>query len=334
MIEPARPDRASGAGGVPAGDDTVVEELVRRVAGAEPAAVARAISICERGGERAAALLRALPRGGAHVVGITGAPGTGKSTLVSALVRRCREEGRSVGVIAVDPTSPISGGALLADRVRLDGIRAGDRNVFFRSLGSRGAAGGLSDAARSATRVLGAAGFDVVLLETVGAGQAEVRVMRVADTVVVVLIPGAGDEMQALKAGIMEIADVFDLNKADLPGADHVRRHVKSMLRTREHDRGWVPPVVETVADQGQGVKALLEAIAAHRRHLAAGSGEDRSALAVRDETLRLARRRFDRALELSSAAVLDGLATGEADEQEAARRLAREAARRLLDDL
>jgi LAO/AO transport system kinase len=305
------------------------EELAGLIVAGRPAAIARGITLCEAGGGRAEALLAALPPRTAHVVGLTGSPGTGKSTLVSALVRLHRARGDRVGVVAVDPSSPLSGGALLGDRVRLDGV-AGDSGVFFRSLASRGAAGGLSDAARAAAHVLSAAGFDPVLLETVGAGQAEVRVMRVADTVVLALAPGAGDDVQALKAGIMEIADVFVLNKADQPGVAELRRHVKGMLLTRERG-GWRPPVVETIATRERGIEELASALAAHRDELAGGGGALRIRAGARAEALRLARSLFDAALdaEARDLADLDGDVSAVTD---AASRLARGAARRVLE--
>jgi LAO/AO transport system kinase len=303
-------------------------ELAGRVVAGEPAAVARAITRCETGGAEAEALLAALPASCAHVIGLTGSPGTGKSTLVDALVRLHRERGARVGVVAVDPSSPLSGGALLGDRVRLRGA-AGDRDVFFRSLASRGAAGGLSDAARAATRVLAAAGFDPVLLETVGAGQAEVRVMRVADSVIVVLAPGAGDDIQALKAGIMEIADVFVLNKADQPGAAELRRHVRLALHARGRDARR-PAVIETVASQGAGIDELAAALEAHRLQLSDGAGERRRRDGADAEAVRLARSLFDAALQ-EEAERLGPLGDGAAAELDAARTLARGAARRLL---
>jgi LAO/AO transport system kinase len=306
-------------------------ELAERIVAGQPTAVARGITRCEAGDAAAEALLAALPPRRAHLVGLTGSPGAGKSTLINALVELHRARAARVGVVAVDPTSPLSGGALLGDRVRLCGV-AGDAGVFFRSLASRGASGGLSDAARAAAHVLSAAGFDPVLIETVGAGQAEVRVMRVADTVVVVLAPGAGDEVQALKAGIMEIADVFALNKADRPGAAELRRHVRGMLHTRERG-GWRPPVVETVASEGRGIAELAEAVAAHCDQLTGGGGEVRLRGSARAEALRVARSLFDAAVEAEATAV-DAAAGDAVAELEAGRRLAAAAARRLLDGL
>ena len=305
------------------------EKLAAEILEGRPAAVARGITWCETEGERADELLSLLPPLDVPVLGLTGPPGAGKSTLVNALVRSLRSADRSVGVLAVDPTSPMSGGALLGDRVRLEGA-GGDPGVFFRSLASRGAQGGLSAATRRAVRVLGAAGFDEVVVETVGAGQSQVDIMRVADTVVVVLIPGAGDEMQALKAGMMEIADVFCCNKADQPGIGQLRTHLSALLRLLAH-ADWRPPIVETVAASGQGIPELLEAVAAHRDHLAAGSGAHRADQAVASEVERLALATFARAIGAERDALLAELSAGSISEQQAADELARRAAKRLL---
>jgi len=294
-----------------------------------PAAVARGITWCEAGGERADRLLDLLGPVSVPILGLTGPPGAGKSTLVNAILRVEHAAGRSVGVLAVDPTSPLSGGALLGDRIRLDGV-TGDAGVFFRSLASRGAQGGLSDATRRAARVLGAAGFDEVIVESVGAGQSQVDIMRVADTVVVVLIPGAGDEMQALKAGMMEIADVFVCNKADQPGLGELRSHLSVLLRLLSH-ADWRPLVVETVATTGSGVTDLLEAVAAHRAHLAGGTGVRRGRDALADEVEHLAVLLFGRAVSAERDVVVAALAAGRLTEQEAVVDLARRAARRLL---
>ncbi|MCZ7526693.1 MAG: methylmalonyl Co-A mutase-associated GTPase MeaB [Acidimicrobiia bacterium] len=311
--------------------DEQVRDLAERIVAGHPGAVARGISWCEEGGERAEALLAALPSRVAPVVGLTGPPGAGKSTLVNALVREYRAAEVPVGVVAVDPSSPISGGALLGDRVRLDHDPS-DRGVFFRSLASRGATGGLSNAARAAARVLSAAGFGVVVIETVGAGQAEVEIMRVADTVAVVLHPGAGDEMQALKAGMMEIADVYVLNKADRPGIGDLKAHVAALLRLGEHAE-WVPPVVETVASERRGIGDLVEAIRRHQDHLAGGAGASRAAAGARSEVRRLARAAFDAAVREEEGGVFARLDTGELGEVEAGRLLARLAAGRVASE-
>lgn len=303
-------------------------ELAEQIRAGVPAAIARGISVCERGGEPAGHLLAALPPEAGHVVGLTGPPGAGKSTLVNRLVRAYRDQGVTVGVIAVDPSSPFSGGALLGDRTRMEGI-AGDRGVFFRSLASRGAPSGLSSTTRAATRVLSAAGFDVILVETVGAGQSEVAIMRVAATVALVLQPGAGDELQALKAGLMEIADVYVLNKADQPGINRLRADVRTSIHLREVS-GWKPPIVETVASEGTGIAELVDVLARHREHLESGTGARRAKAAACAEALRIARAAFDAALAEEQTVILAELDRGRLDEREAGQELARRAGERL----
>jgi len=204
--------------------------------------------------------------GRAQVIGLTGAPGVGKSTSTNALVRAFRAEGKRVAVIAVDPSSPFSGGALLGDRVRM-GDHATDPGVFIRSMATRGHLGGLSWATPQALRVLDAAGFDVILVETVGVGQSEVEVVALADTTIVLLAPGMGDGIQAAKAGILEIADVFVVNKADRDGADQTARDLKYMISLGRRDRSgpaWRPPVVKTVAARMEGLDRVVEAITEH----------------------------------------------------------------------
>jgi LAO/AO transport system kinase len=234
--------------------------------------------------------------GRAWRIGVTGAPGTGKSTLVTALARHYRGEGLTVGILAIDPTSPFTGGAILGDRIRMRDL-AGDSGVFIRSMAARGSLGGLAAATSDVARVLDACGFEVILVETVGAGQNEVAVAAMAQTTVVVEAPGLGDEVQAIKAGILEIADVLAVNKADLPGARNAVRALRTMIETghpaaraslvAHHGRLmpaaspvsaagplWIPPILETVAMDGRGVAELAEAIARHRQYLAeAGTG-------------------------------------------------------------
>ncbi|HYN92467.1 MAG TPA: methylmalonyl Co-A mutase-associated GTPase MeaB [Pilimelia sp.] len=247
--------------------------LLVRLARAEDArAVARLVSLVEAGDpllpEVAAAL--APYAGHAQVVGLTGSPGVGKSTTSDQLVRALRAAGRRVGVLAVDPASPFTGGAILGDRVRMQD-HATDPGVFIRSMSSRGHLGGLAAATPQAVRVLEGAGCDVVLVETVGVGQAEVDVARLADTTVVLVAPGMGDAIQAVKAGILEIADVFVLNKADRDGADATHRDLRGMLALGERAAGdWRPPVVRAVAVRGEGVAETLAAIEEHRGWLAA----------------------------------------------------------------
>ncbi len=229
--------------------------------------VARALTLVENREPIAADVLHALwsATGRAWRIGVTGPPGAGKSTLVATLIEAFRKAGRTVGVIAVDPTSPFTGGALLGDRVRM-GVAHGDAGVFIRSMASRGDLGGLSAAAQEACDVLDAAGKDVVLVETVGVGQTEIEVVDAADTVVVVLHPEAGDAVQAMKAGLMEIADVFALNKADRPGADRLEQEILLSLGLRAHDETtWMPPVVRVVATTGEGVDKLLAELERHR---------------------------------------------------------------------
>ncbi len=208
-----------------------------------------------------------------QVVGVTGPPGSGKSTMADALTQLWRDQGRRVAVLAVDPNSPFTGGAILGDRVRMQ-RHALDQGVFIRSMGARGHLGGVSLATRGAVRLLDALGWEMVLVETVGVGQSELEICEVADSVVVVTTPGAGDGVQVIKAGITEIADIFAVNKADLPGVDRVSRDLRDMLRLSIPKRGWKIPVVPTVAAQGvEGVSDLASAIAAHHLHLEA-SGE------------------------------------------------------------
>jgi LAO/AO transport system kinase len=240
----------------------LTRSLVERLLRGEPAALARAITAVETESERGRDVLRAVQGrlGRARLVGFTGPPGAGKSTLVGAYIGELRRQGRSVGVIAVDPSSPISGGAILGDRLRMT-EHAGDPEVFIRSLASRGHLGGLSPAASRIADLMDAAGKDVVVLETVGAGQSEVEVAEVADVAVVVCAPGLGDDVQAIKAGILEIADVLVVNKADLPLADRTRRQLKAMLQLRQA-RADVP-VLSTTATSGEGVAGLAAAIEA-----------------------------------------------------------------------
>lgn len=238
-------------------------------------ALARAATRVEDRSPEAIALLRQLfpHTGKAVVLGITGSPGAGKSTLVAALVRQIRSEGLTAGIIAVDPTSPFSGGAILGDRIRMQDLHA-DPGVFIRSMATRGWLGGLAAATADMVLLLDAAGRDVILVETVGVGQDEVEIARLADATLVILVPGAGDDVQALKAGIMEIADVFVVNKADLAGAGRLVRDIDAALQLTRRPDHWHPPIVETVASEGRGA---AEVLAAARRYLAQTPRKSRS---------------------------------------------------------
>ena len=254
-----------------------LDDLVARLAQRQPRAVARSISLLEDGGDPQRELVRRIYSGEAgrighaRVVGITGPPGAGKSTLVDRMARFLRKRGETVGILAVDPTSPFTGGALLGDRIRMQSLYT-DPGVYIRSMATRGAMGGLSRAARDGVDVLDAAGFDWILLETVGVGQDEVDVVRTVDSVVVVTVPGLGDDIQAIKAGILEIADVFVINKADREGVERTVKDLEMMLSLGEHAE-WLPPVLKTVAARDEGVDRMVEEIERHRQYLES-SGE------------------------------------------------------------
>lgn len=249
---------------------TGVPELVERARSGDPRAVARLVSLVEDASAQLRDVMAALvPHAGhAEVIGVTGSPGVGKSTVTSGLVSEYRRAGRRVGVLAVDPTSPFSGGALLGDRVRMQ-EHATDSGVYIRSMATRGHLGGLAWATPQALRVLDAAGCDVVLIETVGVGQSEVEVAALADTTIVVLAPGLGDGVQAAKAGLLEVGDVYVVNKADRDGADDVVRDLRGTVRLAERKPGdWRQPIVPTVATRGEGVDELAAAVARHREWL------------------------------------------------------------------
>ena len=304
----------------------MIDSLAEEVLAGQRRAIARTISLVEDDGPEAREILAALHpyTGRAHIVGVTGPPGSGKSTLVNALALHLRRGAgeptahvtvpKTIGIIAVDPTSPFSGGAILGDRIRMRDL-AGDRGIFIRSMASRGNLGGLAWATADAVKVLDAAGYDVVIVETVGAGQAEVDIARTAHTTVVVEVPGLGDEIQAIKAGILEIADVFAVNKADLEGADHAVMALQMMLdldrsgrrtvlhhgplletiATQQMAEGsappseWRPPIHKTVATRQEGIGNLVGAIQAHRNHLEQTGGlawRERQRIATELETI------------------------------------------------
>jgi LAO/AO transport system kinase len=300
--------------------DEPLPDLISDAREGNARAVARLISLVEDASPRLRELMELLAplgslSGGAQVIGLTGAPGVGKSTTTGALVSAYRRRGQRVGVLAIDPSSPFSGGALLGDRVRMQ-EHATDPGVFIRSMASRGQLGGLSWATAQALRVLEATGFDVVLIETVGVGQAEVEIASLADSTVVLLAPGMGDAIQAAKAGILEVADVFVVNKADRDGADQTVRELKGMLSlgiSAGAPGGWTPPVCKTIAARGEGIDEVVTALAQHGEWAAAsGSRERRRIARARREIEAIAltqlRARMD---ELRGRATLDTLATG-----------------------
>jgi LAO/AO transport system kinase len=256
--------------------------LVAAARDGDPRALARLVSLVENGSSQLREVMKLIAplTGRGQIIGLTGAPGVGKSTITGALVRAYRAQGLRVGVLAVDPTSPFSGGALLGDRVRMQ-EHATDGGVFIRSMASRGHLGGLSWAAPQALRILDAAGFDVIMIETVGVGQAEVAVASLADSTLVIVAPGMGDSIQAAKAGILEIADIFVVNKSDRPGAQEAIRDLRTMLAMARYGAGdWKPPIVSTTAAAGEGIDELVGRLEAHGAWLGASGERERRRLA------------------------------------------------------
>ena len=279
---------------------TTLEPWAAQIRAGDVRAISRAVSAIEnRTGEAELLLKELFPyTGHACRVGVTGAPGTGKSTLVDKLAAHYRVEKKSVGIIAVDPSSPFTGGAILGDRIRMQG-HAADEGIFIRSMATRGYLGGLAQATGDATLLLDAAGKDIILVETVGVGQGEIEIVRLAECTLVVLVPGMGDEVQNLKAGLMEIADIFVINKSDREGAGRFEEQLRAILQLVPERDGWKPPIVRTVATEGQGVDDLARQIGAFREHFAKAEDRPKRELAYwKDWLLRLLERRLvERAL-------------------------------------
>ena len=249
-----------------------LQSWIERLRSGDSRALARAISTVENRTPESSALLKALfPHSGkARILGLTGAPGAGKSTLVDQLARYYRRSGKTLGIIAVDPTSPYTGGAILGDRIRMQEHYA-DPGIYIRSMATRGSLGGLARTTADVATVLDASGRDLILVETVGVGQDEIDIVRLADITIVILVPGMGDDVQTIKAGIMEIADIFVINKSDREGAERVEREILSLQSLIRQDK-WTPPIVKTVASTGQGIDELVGAIDDYEAHLANGN--------------------------------------------------------------
>ena len=254
---------------MPTDTATGLDSFVERIRSGDVRALARAITAIENDSAQSLQLMKALfpHSGNATVIGLTGSPGAGKSTLVDQLAREYRKENKTIGIVAVDPTSPYTGGAILGDRIRMQAHHA-DGGIYIRSMATRGFLGGLAPATADVATLLDAAGKDLVLIETVGVGQDEIDIVRLADVTVVILVPGMGDDVQTIKAGIMEIADIFVINKSDREGADRVEREIRAMQTLAIRRDDWTPPIVKTVATDGTGITDLVKAVASYRQYL------------------------------------------------------------------
>jgi len=257
---------------------TRIDELAHGILAGDRRSIARAITIIENNTADAKKLIASIypHTGKSHIIGLTGPSGSGKSTLIEKIVREYRRKGKTVGVVAVDPTSPFTGGAFLGDRIRMQELST-DPDVFIRSMATRNYSGGIAKATKDAVKVLDAAGKDIILVETVGAGQSEVEVIKVAQTIVVIHAPGLGDEIQAIKAGLMEIADIFVVNKADRENADKAVMDIQAILQLDNKEAAWKTPILKTTALTGEGVPQLIEKIEEHRRFLEKETGRKRS---------------------------------------------------------
>jgi LAO/AO transport system kinase len=255
-----------------------ISEIAKGVLAGDKRSIAKAITIAENSPEEAQSLIATIypHTGKAHIIGLTGPGGAGKSTLIEKMVREYRRRGKTVGVIAVDPTSPYTGGAFLGDRIRMQELTT-DNGVFIRSMATRNNPGGIAKATKDAVKILDASGKDVIIVETVGAGQSEVEIIKVAQTIIVIHAPGLGDEIQAIKAGMMEIADIFVVNKADRENADKTVMDIQAMLQLDNEKKAWTPPIIKTVALTGEGVPQLIEKIEEHWRYLQKGALHKRS---------------------------------------------------------
>jgi len=288
-----------------------LDSWVERVRSGDPRALARAISAVEDHRPESVPLLKALfpHTGKARILGLTGAPGAGKSTLVDQLAREYRKQERSIGIIAVDPTSPFSGGAILGDRIRML-AHHGDPGIYIRSMATRGSLGGLARTTSDAASVLDASGKDLILIETVGVGQDEVEIVRLADVTIVMLVPGMGDDVQTIKAGIMEIADIFVINKSDREGVERVEREIRAMQSLATRSDNWTPPIVRTVASTGSGIRELADTIAEYEEYL----GRENLVLKKKAQNWR------ERLLEMLRDSLLEGVLRRELNDGELAR--------------